>query len=292
MRIDLHTHSTVSDGTESPAEVVRAAHAAGLDVVALTDHDTTDGWVEAAAEARAVGVTLLRGLEISTRYAGQGVHLLGYLPDPTHQPLIDALQKILDGRNSRVPAVLERLHRLGIQIDAADVHRLAHEAAAIGRPHIADALIAEGVVANRDEAFARFLGPGAPAYVDRYAAPLEEMIGLVAEAGGVSVIAHPWGRHKHSALDNAGLAHLQELGLSGLEADHQDHTPEQRDRLRGIAGDLGLVVTGSSDYHGLGKDDHPLGCNLTSVDDYEDLLARAAAAAAESGRITPGVLVP
>jgi len=290
VRIDLHTHSAVSDGTQPPAEVIRDAHAAGLDVVALTDHDTTDGWDEAAVAAAEVGITLVRGLEISTRYAGQSVHLLGYLPDPTHQPLVDALQRILDGRNSRVPAVLQRLRELGIEIDLDDVHRVAGEAAAIGRPHIADALISLGVVRTRDEAFARYLGPRGPAYVDRYAAPLEEMIGLVGAAGGVSVIAHPWGRHGSSSLDEAGIAHLQGLGLSGIEVDHQDHPPEQRDRLRSIARDLGLVVTGSSDYHGLGKEDHPLGCNLTSDSDYEDLLERAAEAGAGSGRITPAVL--
>jgi predicted metal-dependent phosphoesterase TrpH len=292
VRIDLHTHSTVSDGTQPPAEVVAAAKAAGLDVVALTDHDTTAGWDEAAVAAAGVDIALVRGLEISTKYAGQGVHLLGYLPDPTYQPLVDALQKILDGRNSRVPAVLARLQELGIDIDIHDVDRVAGDAAAVGRPHIADALIALGVVQTREKAFARFLGPRAPAYVDRYAAPLEEMIRLVTDAGGVSVVAHPWGRHQHSSLDASGLGHLQALGLSGIEVDHQDHTPRQRDELRAIARDLGLVVTGSSDFHGAGKEDHPLGCNTTSVDDFEDLLDRAAAAAAESGRIAPGVLVP
>jgi predicted metal-dependent phosphoesterase TrpH len=292
VRIDLHTHSTVSDGTESPAEVVRAAKASGLDVLALTDHDTTEGWDEAAAAARELDITLVRGLEISTKYAGQGVHLLGYLPDPTCQPLVDALQKILDGRNSRVPAVLDRLRALGIDIDLADIHAVAGDAAAIGRPHIADALMAKGVVKSRDEAFRRFLGPRGPAYVDRYAAPLEEMIGLVAQAGGVSVVAHPWGRHLHSALDVAGMTQLRDLGLSGIEVDHNDHSPETRERLRTLARELDLVVTGSSDYHGLGKEDHPLGCNLTSVADYEELLSRAAAAAAASGRVTPGVLVP
>ena len=290
MRIDLHTHSSVSDGTQSPAEVIRAAHEAGLDVVALTDHDTTDSWHEAAVAATEVGISLVRGLEISTRYSGQGVHLLGYLPDPTHQPLIEALQKILDGRNSRVPAVLAKLHDLGIELGLDDIHRVAGDAAAVGRPHIADALIAAGVVQSRDEAFARFLGPRGPAYVDRYAAPLEEMIGLVRDAGGVSVVAHPWGRHQHSALDEAALAHLRGLGLAGIEVDHNDHDEATRAELRSIAGNLGLVATGSSDYHGVGKEDHPLGCNLTSTEDYEALLGLAADASARSGRVTPAVL--
>ena len=290
MRIDLHTHSSVSDGTQPPGEVVQAAKAAGLDVVALTDHDTTESWDEAAVAAAEAGITLVRGLEISTRYSGRSVHLLGYLPDPTHQPLVDALQKILDGRSSRVPAVLARLQELGISIDLDDVHRVSGDAAAIGRPHIADALIAAGVVKSRDEAFARFLGPRGPAYVDRYAAPLEEMIGLVRDAGGVGVIAHPWGRTDHSALDEAGLAHLQGLGLAGIEVDHNDHDAATREELRALARNLGLVATGSSDYHGLGKEDHPLGCNLTSVRDYETLLELAAETSAASGRITPAVL--
>ena len=292
VRIDLHTHSTVSDGTESPAEVIRAAKEAGLDVVALTDHDTTEGWDEAASAAAEVDITLVRGLEISTKYAGRGVHLLGYLPDPTSPPLVEALRAILDGRNARVPVILERLRSLGIEIEMSDVHDVAGEAAAVGRPHVADALIAKGVVASRDEAFARFLGPRAPAYVDRYAAPLEEMIGLVAGAGGVTVVAHPWGRSGGAVLDEANLAELTGLGLSGLEVDHNDHRPELRERLRSIARNLGLLVTGASDYHGLGKEDHPLGCNLTSPDDYDDLLDRAAAAAHASGRDTPGALVP
>ena len=290
MRIDLHTHSSVSDGTQSPAEVVREAAAAGLDVVALTDHDTTDSWDEAAVAAAEVGIVLVRGLEISARFAGQGVHLLGYLPDPTHQPLIDALQKILDGRNSRVPAVLARLQALGIGIVLDDILEVSGDAAAVGRPHIADALIAKGVVQSREEAFARFLGPRGPAYVDRYAAPLEEMIGLVRDAGGVSVIAHPWGRYDHSALDEAALAHLRALGLAGIEVDHNDHDEATRAELHAIAENLGMVATGSSDYHGVGKEDHPLGCNLTSVEAYEALLELAAEASARSGRITPGVL--
>lgn len=290
MRIDLHTHSSVSDGTQSPTELVRAAHASGLDVLGLTDHDTTASWDEAAAAAAEAGITLVRGLEVSTRYAGQGVHLLGYLPDPTHVPLVEALDRILAGRNSRVPAILRRLQDLGIDIDVDALHRVAGNAAAIGRPHVADALISLGVVESREEAFARFLSPGKPAYVDRYAAPLEEMIAIVSESGGVSVLAHPWGRHGHAVLDEAGLAHLRDLGLAGIEVDHNDHDSATREELRAIAKDLDLVVTGSSDHHGTGKADAPLGCNLTAPAEYAELLARAANASAASGRITPGVL--
>ena len=292
MRIDLHTHSTVSDGTLSPTDLVRAAAASGVDVLGLTDHDTAAGWPAAEQAAGDVGVTLVRGMEISTRYAGQGVHLLAYLVDPTYPPLVAALSAILDGRNSRVPAILERLRQTGIDIDVRDVRRVAGGTTATGRPHIADTLVHLGVVADRDEAFTRYLSPGRPGYVDRYAAPLPELLRLVVEAGGVPVLAHPWGRHDPSALQEEGLADLQGLGLAGLEVDHQDHPPATRDALRGIAGNLGLLVTGASDFHGSGKNDHELGCNLTEPAQLEALLERAEAVARAAHRAAPGVGSP
>lgn len=287
MRIDLHTHSRASDGTQSPDELVRAASAAGLDVVALTDHDTSAGWDAAERTAVRVGITLVRGMEISTRHAGRGVHLLGYLPDPAYPPLAEALTRIVDGRTARVPQTLARLAGLGIHLDADEVRRLAGPTAALGRPHIADALVAEGVVASRDQAFHELLSAGRPAYVDRYAAPLEEMIGLVREAGGVSVVAHPWGRHDPGILDEAGIAALTELGLAGIEVDHEDHSASARDRLRSIARNLGLVVTGASDHHGLGKVGHELGCNTTDPAEFARLMELAAEAGRASGRDVP-----
>lgn len=291
MRIDLHTHSDRSDGTDKPAELVRRARDAGVDVLALTDHDTTEGWDEAAAAAEQLGVTLVRGIEISTRYAGHGVHLLAYLPDPTHPELLEELDRVLEGRNDRLPATLARLRALGIDIEADHVRELAGDAAALGRPHVADALVARGVVRDRDQAFADYLGPNGPAYVDRYAADLVTMLGTVAAAGGVSVIAHPWAsRYKHTALDEAGLAALREHGLAGIEVDHEDHTPDVRRTLAGIARNLGLVATGSSDYHGLGKTGHDLACNTTDPDQLDRLLELAAEAATRSARSTPEVV--
>jgi predicted metal-dependent phosphoesterase TrpH len=287
VRIDLHTHTRASDGTQSPTELVEAAVAAGLDVLGLTDHDTDEGWAEAERAADAAGLRLVRGMEISTKLDGRGVHLLAYLPDPTYPPLVALLDKVLDGRSSRVPAVLERLHALGIELTAHDVHRVSGDAAASGRPHIADALVAAGVVRDRDEAFRRFLNPGMPAYVDRYAAPLRDTIRAVAEAGGVSVIAHAWGRRTARIPDEAALAELADLGLVGLEVDHQDHDASQREALRAIARDLDLVVTGSSDHHGTGKVDHELGCNTTAPEELERLLDLAAAARKRSGRDAP-----
>ena len=292
MRIDLHSHSRASDGTQSPEELVRAASAAGLDVLALTDHDTAEGWAEAERTARQVGLTLVRGMEISARHRGRGVHLLAYLPDPTYPPLADELGLVLDGRSARLPAMLERLREHGIDIHADDVHRVAGETAATGRPHVADALVALGVVRDRDEAFARYLSPGRPAYANRHAAALVPMIGTVAEAGGVTVIAHPWGRHAEPTLGEAVLADLQQAGLAGIEVDHQDHPRAARERLRAIARNLGLVVTGSSDHHGTGKVDHELGCNTTAPEEYHRLLELAETAALDSARSAPGLVAP
>lgn len=284
MRIDLHAHSRASDGTDAPAELVAAAAAAGLDVLGLTDHDTAAGWDEAARAAEQHGLALVRGIEISARHRGRGAHLLAYLPDPEHPPLVAQLARILEGRRDRLPQTLARLQDLGIAIDADDVHAANDDAVAPGRPHVADALVRLGVVADRYEAFARFLNPGRPAYVERYAARLTDVLALVREAGGVSVLAHAWGRRREEVPDAEDLAGLTAAGLTGLEVDHQEHDPGQRARLRAIARDLDLVVTGSSDHHGTGKVDHDLGCNTTDPAEYERLMALAAEAARVAGR--------
>jgi len=292
VRIDLHTHSRVSDGTDSPAELVAAAAASGLDVVALTDHDTTAGWAEAIAAGSELRVSVVPGIEISTDHHGSSVHLLGYLLDPTLPELGVELDRILAGRSARVPTVVARLQALGIDITAEDVYARSTDAAATGRPHIADALVAMGVVGHRDEAFDRYLGWGRPAYVERYAAPLERMIELIGRAGGVSVIAHPWGRSDRREPSAERLAALVELGLGGIEVDHQNHDEDARTELRAIARDLDLVALGSSDYHGTGKTGHPLGVNTTAPSELRRLLERAAAASAASGRETPSVTLP
>lgn len=269
---------------------MRAAQAAGLDVLALTDHDTADGWAEAAATAREVGLELVRGMEISTLHQDRSVHLLGYLPDPTYPPLADELHRILDGRRHRMPMIVERLRGLGVDITVDDVLAVSSDAAASGRPHVADALVRLGVVPDRDEAFDTLLSTGQPGYVGRYATPLDQAIGLIRAAGGVSVIAHAWGRSRTETPDEAELARLQGIGLTGVEVDHQDHSADRRERLRAIARNLGLVVTGSSDYHGTGKTRHDLGVNTTDPDEYGLLLEAAAAASAASGRRTPEVV--
>jgi 3',5'-nucleoside bisphosphate phosphatase len=275
VRIDLHTHSSASDGTDTPGDLVREAKAAGLDVVALTDHDATSGWAEAQRVADEVGITLVPGLEISTKYHHRGVHLLGYLPDPAHPPLVAALDRILAGRTERTPAMVEALRQHGIDITEEDVRREAGGSVAAGRPHVADALVRKGVARDRTHAFEAFLNPGKPGYRNRYAAELEDMIRLLVDAGGVPVIAHPWGRHGGTILDEEAFASLKEIGLAGIEVDHQDHPPELRERLRVIARDLDLIATGSSDYHGLGKVDHDLGVNTTDPEQYERLVSLA-----------------
>ncbi|GAA1924128.1 PHP domain-containing protein [Nocardioides hwasunensis] len=275
MRIDLHTHSSASDGTDTPGDLVRAAASAGLDVVGLTDHDATSGWDEAQRAADEVGITLVPGLEISTAYHHRGVHLLGYLPDPAYPPLAAALDRILAGRTERTPAIVAALRGHGIDITEDDVRREADGSVAAGRPHVADALVRLGVVGDRTEAFQELLNPGKPGYRNRYAAGLEDMIQLLVAAGGVPVIAHPWGRSGRSVIDEATLAALRDLGLAGIEVDHQDHSPAERAELRAIAADLDLVVTGSSDHHGLGKVDHDLGVNTTHPEQYERLVSLA-----------------
>jgi predicted metal-dependent phosphoesterase TrpH len=275
VRIDLHTHSNRSDGTDSPGELVANAVRAGLDVVALTDHDSTAGWAEAEQAASELGgITLVRGIEISTMLEGKSVHLLGYAFDPDDGPLLEELDRVLDGRNGRLPRIVTNLQALGIDITVAEVEAVAANAQATGRPHVADVLVAKGVVANRDEAFDRFLMPGRPGYVHRYAAPLETAIGLLKDAGGVAVLAHPWSRGSHRVLTADRIATLAEAGLDGLEVDHNDHDEAARAALRAIAQDLDLVVTGSSDYHGTGKSAaFSLGCHTTDPAELARLLS-------------------
>jgi hypothetical protein len=283
VRIDLHVHSTASDGTLTPTQVMEHAAARGVDVVGLTDHDSPAGWAEAVEAARDVDVMLVPGMEVSTKFAGAGVHVLAYLPDPAFPPLAAELDRIIAGREGRLGAIVEQLRSAGVDITVDDVRRQAAGSPAIGRPHVADVLVAKGVVANRAEAFRGWLGYGQPGFVVRYATQTDDMVRLIVGAGGAAVIAHPWGRGSRRVLDVDTLAALRDAGLTGVEVEHQDHSPDDRQRLRLIADDLGLVATGASDFHGAGKVDHELGCNLTSPDQFERLLAVAAANAASSG---------
>lgn len=278
VRIDLHTHSDLSDGTTSPMELMWAAAAAGLDVVALTDHDTAAGWSEAATAADAAGVRLIPGIEISSRRRGHGVHLLAYLPDPEHNGLAAELGDILAGRDDRLPAMLGQLADAGAPLAESAVLRVVGPHGVVGRPHVADALVEAGYAADRQDAFERWLNPGRPGFVNRYAPRTVDLVGLVRDAGGVPVLAHPWARGSRVVLTPADIAELAAAGLAGIEVDHPDHAPADRAVLRHLAGELGLVVTGSSDHHGAGKVGHDLGCNLTAPAELERLLAVAGSA--------------
>jgi hypothetical protein len=284
MRIDLHTHSSVSDGTDIPEILVRNAAAAGLDVIALTDHDTFDGWNAAVAAGRDHGLTVVGGVEISTGLRGAAVHLLGYLPDPNFGPLVAELDRIRAHRNDRLTAIIDRLNRVDVHITQQDVLAVASGASSLGRPHVADALVARGYVRNRGEAFDNWLAEGGPAFVPKYAPPTAEAIALVRHAGGVAVLAHPWGRSSRRVLTPRALEDLAGAGLAGLEVDHDDHEQADRDELRALAADLGLIVTGSSDHHGTGKIGHELGRYTTAPEQYELLLDIAGRTPADAGR--------
>lgn len=289
--IDLHTHSNCSDGTDTPTELVAKADAAGLSVVALTDHDTFAGWDEAGEEARRLPIGLLLGVEMSCKLRGTGVHLLGYHPDPTEPELLAKLERIREGRAGRVPLIVDTLRRHGIEITVEDVYAHVGDAPSPGRPHIADALVAKGYAANRADAFEVWLSEGKPGYLTRYAPSPAIAIRLVAAAGGAPVIAHPHGRSARRVLTDEVFADLTAAGLAGIEVDHLDHDAATRAHLRGIAKDLDLVMTGSSDYHGKGKQNHPLAVETTDPEQFERLLERIKANAAASGRTPPEPLL-
>lgn len=275
MRIDLHTHSTVSDGTDTPTELVRKAVDAHLDVVALTDHDTFDGLDEAVAEGERVGIEVVRGMELSCSRDGHSVHLLAYGTDPADDDLAAEMARVRGGRSGRLAGVVAKLAELGVPVTEEAVMAEVGDSPSVGRPHIADAMIKAGHVRDRDEAFERFLADGGPAHVPRYAIELERGIDLVHAAGGVAIIGHPWGRGREHVLPASALnALVTEHGLDGVEVDHQDHDAETRAALRTLAEELGLLATGSSDYHGTGKLDHALGCNTTPPEVYDELVRR------------------
>lgn len=271
-RIDLHTHSDVSDGTDSPAELVGKAVTAGLTTVALTDHDTFDGLDEAVTAGREGGIRVVRGMELSCSSSGQSVHLLAYGVDETDTALNSELDLVRGGRSGRLAGVLAKLAELGVPVTEAEVMTQVGDSPSVGRPHIADALVVAGHVADRQEAFDRFLADGGPAHVDRYTIDIRRGVDLVRAAGGVAVIAHPWSRGREASMPEELIESLvHDHGLAGIEVDHQDHDGPTRDRLRKFAERLGVLITGSSDYHGTGKTDHDLGVNTTSEEMLTEL---------------------
>ena len=270
---DLHTHSTASDGTTAPAEVVRAAAAAGLQGVALTDHDTGSGLVEATEAGRLAGIEVLPGVEISTTTRGRSVHLLGYGAVVEHPLLAAVLAGTVDSREHRLRRIVERLAVDLPDLEHARVLARVPSGTTPGRPHVADELVAIGAVPDRDAAFVHYLAEDGPYYVSYSAPSTESAVGLVVAAGGVAVLAHPGSRAGADVLDDGAVERLVAVGLVGLEVDHRDHDDTTRDRLRILARRHGLLVTGSSDFHGSGKD-NKLGENTTPAETVDEIRDR------------------
>jgi predicted metal-dependent phosphoesterase TrpH len=280
MRADLHVHSSASDGTDPPAEVMRRAALAGLDVVALTDHDTVAGHAEARAAADPLypPLALLPGMELSCRLDGRSLHMLAYVFDPDQPDLAAELTRIRDDRVLRARAMVDRLAGLGVDVSWEQVAAIAGQAV-VGRPHIARAMADSGAIATPREAFTRdWIADGGRAYVGRYALDPVRAIGLVRAAGGVTVLAHPragseGGRGGGWGVTNEQVTRLAAVGLAGLEVFHPDQSDAERARLIALAHDLGLAATGGSDDHG-SLTGYRLGCETTSAEAYQDLLSR------------------
>jgi predicted metal-dependent phosphoesterase TrpH len=251
--IDIHTHTTCSDGTDSPRELVNKAIVQGLEVLGISDHDTTAGWAE-AIEALRGSLQLALGSEISClTNDGVSVHMLGLLFDPEHEEMQRVLEETRDGRLPRMRKMIEKMRAEGMDISIEDVEQAMPTGATMGRPHLADALVAKKIVKSRDEAFVDLLHNESRFYVSHAAPTPVEAIALIRRAGGVAVIAHPFASHRGQILKPEDFSELVAAGLNGIEVDHRDQNPDERAMLRTIAHELDLVITGSSDYHGTGK---------------------------------------
>ncbi len=283
LRIDLHVHSDASDGSDSPADVVRKASDAGLDVIALTDHDTTAGHAPAAAALRALAgdgrppLQVVPGAELSCRVDGVSLHMLGYLFDPTAPELAEEMRKLKTDRVRRAEDMVAKLVELGAPVTWTQVARLAGDGS-VGRPHVARALVEAGVVPDVASAFVpAWIGTGGRAYVEEYTLDPERAIALVHDAGGVAVFAHPAASSRGDIVAETYIGRLAAAGLDGIEVDHPDHDASTRERLRELGAELGLIVTGSSDYHGSVKTVE-LGANLTDPEAFDALMSRATGA--------------
>ena len=251
--IDIHTHTKCSDGTDSPRELVNKAIVQGLEVLGITDHDTTAGWAEAMETLRG-SLQLALGSEISClTNDGVSVHMLGLLFDPEHEEMQRVLEETRDGRLPRMRKMIEKMRAEGMDISIEDVEQAMPTGATMGRPHLADALVAKKIVKSRDEAFVDLLHNESRFYVSHAAPTPVEAIALIRRAGGVAVIAHPFASHRGQILKPEDFSELVAAGLNGIEVDHRDQNPDERAMLRTIAYELDLVITGGSDYHGTGK---------------------------------------
>lgn len=281
MRADLHSHSSVSDGTEPPAIVIRRAAEAGLDAIALTDHDTVAGHREAAS-ALPAGLTLVPGAELSCRLEGHSVHMLAYLFDPQNDELAGEMAKIRESRLHRARAMVDKLAELGVPITWEQVSEIA-SGGVVGRPHIARAMIDAGVVSSVDEAFTpEWIGPGGRAHVSRYALDPARAIRLVRSAGGVTVLAHPRGVSRGWQVPDEVIAALAAAGLAGIEVNHPQQDEAERRRLSELASSLRLIPSGGSDDHGA-LTGYRIGTEVAPDGSYADLISRATGASPVTG---------
>lgn len=284
--IDLHTHSTASDGTETPAQLVGTAVAADVTVLALTDHDTTAGWDEAAG-ARPPGLTLLRGAEFSTESPdGRGgtvtAHLLGYLFDPADAGIVAEQERVRASRRDRTGQMVERLVADELLTGREAVLAALPADTPVGRPHLGQALVEAGAVGSVPEAFETLLAKGSPYYVEKYNTPIATAIAMIHAAGGVAVFAHAFARRRGPCVDASVIRDLAAAGLDGVEVDHPDHAPQDRAALRAVAAEEGLLVTGSSDYHGVNKTT-PIAVETTAPAELEKIVERATGAEVLAG---------
>lgn len=279
MSFDLHTHSTVSDGTESPAHVIAEAARAGLRGAALTDHDSTAGWEEARAAAEDHGLGFIPGAEITAKMRGTSVHMLSYLHDPKHVGMVELNAAMRGGRVERAKRISERLAE-DFPLTWEDVLAHVGEDATIGRPHLADALVALGVVSQRSEAFQKYLHKGTKYYVGQDSPHPAEVIATIREAGGVPVIAHAMAPTRGGTLRMSDLEELVEAGMAGVEVWHRDNSAEGRQLLLDLAARRDLIVTGSSDYHGVAGKPNRLGENSTDTEQVRRIVALGTGSAA------------
>ena len=245
--IDLHLHSTQSDGSFSPTQVVQRAAKLGLSAISLTDHDSVAGVQEAQNIGRDIGVEVIPGTELSAHKAGMDIHILGYFIDPANSDLLAYLQKFQDARRNRAEKIVARLNRLGVRITMAHVLHKAGDAA-IGRPHVADVLVEEGFVFSHDHAFQKYLGYGKPAYQPKFVLTPREAVEIIHAAGGLASLAHPV-LYRRDAL----IPDLIKQGLDGIEVMHIKHDRSDVRRYSDMAKRYGLLTTGGSDCHGDGR---------------------------------------
>ncbi len=272
--IDLHSHTTFSDGMDSPMALVKKAASAGITVLGITDHDSTLGWSQ-ASDALHGDLKLALGAEVSCLTEDKvSIHMLGLLFDGQDQSLQQLLADSRDTRIPRMKKMIENLQGAGLAITLEDVEAATPAGATVGRPHLADALVAQKIVKNRDEAFTELLHNDSPYYVSHFAPTPEDSIRAIRAAGGVAVIAHPFASKRGETLSVESFASLVAAGLNGIEVYHRDQSEDERNQLIEIARSLNLVITGSSDYHGAGKLNQ-LGENTTSPAEWERLEAMA-----------------